>query len=115
MNKSLMQFTKLQKKKNTTLHTRTVSSLMKIFWTILLSALLNWLKLLYLPFWQSNIEYTFSLPRPARKQSNVPKLKVANVLLSDLDIVPIESRNENITRTATLLAIVIYYSYKTLR
>ena len=44
----------------------------------MLSAFLNWIKLVYGPFGQSNMQpvlYTQLLPRPARKELNVPKLK----------------------------------------
>ena len=36
---------------------------------------MNWLKLVYGPFEQSNMHSTLDVPRPARKEMNVLKLK----------------------------------------
>ena len=62
-----------QGKGSSTVYIRTVST------SLLLSALLNWFKLVYRLLGQSNMHrpYTQFLPRQARKESNVPKLKIS--------------------------------------
>ena len=53
--------------------------------SLLLSALLNWLKLVYGPFEQTNLHVHSIFARPVMKESNVPEQnskRVSEILLS---------------------------------
>jgi hypothetical protein len=67
-----------QDKGKGTVHIRTAS-----FYNLLSTTLLNQFKLVYGPFWQSNMHSTLDFcPRPVRKVMNVPQKREVKSLLS---------------------------------